>query len=220
VAIAIPPAIVAVCGALAEPPSRPDRGRIDARAWSADPERVRCAYDDLRIACTVLVPTPAQEALARFQQVVGVERATLATTAADGLLHKASAEEILELRGSVFRLACGVRPDAHPKVPIAGHHHRTLRCVACGAELRPDVVLPGERLRHLDVLEERVRSADRVLLIGLVDEAAAGVLDVAKRARVHTTAIGPSAGSVDERVAEPIDVAVPLLVSRWLGDPD
>src|SRR5688500_2367966 len=98
------PSLVAVCGRLCEPPPRPDRGPLPA--WSADPDLVRAVHDDLRYACAVTLPTAAHEALARIQHLLGPERCTLATTATDGLLHKASAEDILELRGSVFRLAC------------------------------------------------------------------------------------------------------------------
>lgn len=205
---ALPESVVIVVGTLADPPERPDRGRIDARAWSTDPERVRTAFDELRIACTVLAPTSAHDALARLQQVAGSERVLLATTAHDGLLHKASAEDIVELRGSVFRLACAADPHGHPKVPIAGLHHRTLRCVACGAELRPDVALSGEPPRHLEQVRERLRRADLLVLVDVPEDVSQGLVEAARAAGVRAVALPGEDG------------AVARVVSRWLGDPD
>jgi len=86
-------------------------------------------------------PNPAHETIARWQD--RFPRFTLATQNIDGLHAAAGSREVLELHGSAWRarcLKCGGREDLREKP--AGV--RPPVCVACGGQMRPDVVLFGE----------------------------------------------------------------------------
>jgi Sir2 family len=195
-----PQSIVVVCGALCELPA----------PATEDPA---ARFDAQRIACAVLLPTPTHEALARLQQVMGHGHCLLATTAVDGLLHKASAEDILEIGGSLFRLACVAHPD-HPRIPIAGRQQRAMRCVACGAPLATDV---GGGPLHLDSIEHQLRSADLLLLVSVEGPLAGRLTEAARALGVRTFGAGNVYAPVDRHVLGLPDDAIPGLVGEWLA---
>ncbi|HWS88570.1 MAG TPA: NAD-dependent deacylase [Pyrinomonadaceae bacterium] len=88
-------------------------------------------------------PNPAHETIARWQD--RFPRFTLATQNIDGLHAAAGSREVLELHGSAWRarcLKCGGREDLREKQAEV----RPPVCVACGGQMRPDVVLFGEML--------------------------------------------------------------------------
>lgn len=110
-------------------------------------------------------PNPAHEAIARWQE--RFPRLTLATQNVDGLHTAAGSREVLELHGNVWRalcVRCGGREDLREKrVGV-----RPPVCVACGGEMRPDVVLFGEVLPE-DVwvrAAERAASCDLCFVVG------------------------------------------------------
>src|SRR5687768_2400242 len=135
-----PNGVFVLCGGGVSKASEPGpQGVFDGitEAWASDPERVRCWFDEQRVALAQAMPNPAHEALARMQHRLGAARCVLATWTTDGLLHKASAEDVIELHGSIFRLRCAASVD-HPRVGAFGRQPRRARC-PCGAPLRPDV---------------------------------------------------------------------------------
>jgi NAD-dependent SIR2 family protein deacetylase len=207
--------VVVVCGAEHDPNGLVPT--VSAQTWATDPERVQVACDDLRVRAALALPSPVHEAVARLQQVLGPARCTVATTAVDGLLHKAGAEAILELRGSLFRSMCATGEQDHPRVPVAGMRRTVFRCTECGASLRPDVALPGERHRWWEVLIERVRAAERILWVE-IDDVVAQALARARPPGARTVAVGAGASLADQTLPETPEIAVPRLVAEWLGD--
>jgi len=110
-------------------------------------------------------PNPAHETLARWQE--RFPHFTLATQNIDGLHAAAGSREVLELHGSAWRalcLRCGGREDLREKP--AGV--RPPLCVACGGQMRPDVVLFGEMLpeRVWISAAERAAVCDLCFVVG------------------------------------------------------
>lgn len=190
---------------------------VGADTWARDPDAVQRACDELRVRAATEMPGARHEAIARLQQVLGAERCAVATTAVDGLLQKAGAEEVVELRGSLFRLVCAADPD-HPMVPVFGVRRGVERCEECGGPLRPDLALPGERHRAWEPLVRRIRAARRVLLVEL-DDVVAEALARAARQGTETRSVGIGSGSrhADVALGGPVDEAVPHLVEEWLS---
>lgn len=194
-------------------------GRIGtAGTWATDPELVRCWYDEQRMACATVLPNPAHEALARMQHALSARRCTLVTWTIDGLLQKASAEHVVELDGSLFRLRCGRDPD-HPRTSVYGPQPRRRKC-ACGGELRPDVVWPGEPALEGERVDAEVARADVFLAVGASGPRLHEWLDRARTTGAHAIEVNPepSGAAFDEVLAEPAEQAIPRLVGRWLGE--
>ena len=110
-------------------------------------------------------PNPAHDAIARWQD--RFPRFTLATQNIDGLHAAAGSREVLELHGSAWRarcLKCGGREDLREKPADV----RPPVCVACGGQMRPDVVLFGEMLpeRVWISAAERAAGCDLCLVVG------------------------------------------------------
>lgn len=209
------PAIVVVCGAS----HGPDGLHVGATAelWAADPGAVHRAVDELRVKAALAMFGPTHEALARLQQLLGPERCLVATTAVDGLLHKAGVEEITELRGSLFYLACAAHPDDHPRIQVSGLNRGATACEACGAPLRPDVSLPGERHRRWDVLVAAIRGAHELWMIDLDDVVAAALARAAALApAIRTVGVGAGASHAEIALEGPADAVVPQLVEERL----
>ncbi|HEX8147262.1 MAG TPA: NAD-dependent deacylase [Pyrinomonadaceae bacterium] len=110
-------------------------------------------------------PNPAHETIARWQE--RFERFTLATQNIDGLHAEAGSRQVLELHGNAWRarcLKCGGREDLREKRADV----RPPVCVACGGQMRPDVVLFGEMLPE-DVwvrAAERAAACDLCFVVG------------------------------------------------------
>lgn len=193
-------------------------------AWERDPALVRSFYDGRRIACAPVLPNDGHFALARLQHALGVKRCTLITQNIDGLLQKASAEHVIEMHGSLFRLRCSAQAE-HPRVGVFGAQNPDQCCRSCGAPMRPDVVWFGELPYQLEAIEEAVRSCDLFISVGTsgVVYPAAGLVALAKSCGAHTVEINPvrTGGPFDEEHQEPAEVALPRVVGGWLGeDPD
>ncbi|HEX8190131.1 MAG TPA: NAD-dependent protein deacylase, partial [Pyrinomonadaceae bacterium] len=100
-------------------------------------------FDHRRGLLSSCRPNPAHETIARWQD--RFEHFTLATQNIDGLHAVAGSREVLELHGNAWRarcLGCGGGEDLREK----RHAARPPACVACGGQMRPDVVLFGEVL--------------------------------------------------------------------------
>jgi NAD-dependent deacetylase len=189
--------------------------------WQADRELVRTFYDQRRIACAQVLPNPGHEALARLQHALGVKRCTLVTQNIDGLLQKASAADVIEMHGSLWRLRCE-REATHPLIGVYGAQSREARCSACDAMLRPDVVWFGELPSDMERIQEAVSTCDVFMSIGTsgVVYPAAGLVRIAKRAGARTIEVNPkpSGGVFDEVIEEFAEDALPRLIGRWLNE--
>lgn len=189
--------------------------------WERNPELVRRFYDERRMNALAVLPNPAHEALARFQQCLGPRRVTLVTQNVDGLLQKAGAVEVLEMHGSLWSLRCA-RDGRHPHIPLAGRQPEHARCSICGSPLRPDIVWFGEAPLELERITEAVLHADLFVAVGTsgVVYPAAGLVRVARQAGAYTVEVNPtpSGEPFSEVLAQPAEIAIPRLVAAWLGE--
>lgn len=121
---------------------------LSGPTFRATPQRTWRVLHDLLSQAWGARPNPGHRALVRIEAVV--DRFTLLTQNVDGLHVAAGSRNVIEIHGDVRRLrceACGVRrtvgsPDELATPPT---------CRACGAAVRPDVVLFGERLPEDEV---------------------------------------------------------------------
>jgi NAD-dependent deacetylase len=189
--------------------------------WHADRELVRTFYDQRRIACAQVLPNPGHEALARLQHALGVKRCTLVTQNIDGLLQKASAADVIEMHGSLWRLRCE-RDSQHPLIGVYGPQNRDARCSICEAMLRPDVVWFGELPSDMEGIHQAVATCDVFMSIGTsgVVYPAAGLVRIAKSGGARTIEVNPkpSGGLFDEVIEERAEEALPRLIGRWLNE--
>lgn len=110
-------------------------------------------------------PNPAHYALAGWEK--RFEEFTLVTQNVDGLHDRAGSENVIEVHGNINRsrcLGCGrrfrMKADEVPHTPE--------KCDACGADVRPDVVLFGEMLPEgaYQTAAERASGCDLFFVIG------------------------------------------------------
>lgn len=137
-------------------------------------------------------PNPAHETLAGWQ--TRFPSFTLATQNVDGLHAEAGSRGVLELHGNAWRarcLGCGGREDVREKP--AGV--RPPVCRACGALMRPDVVLFGEMLPEDVWVEAAVRAArcDVCFVVGTsaLVYPAAGLPVAAKESGAYLVEVNP-----------------------------
>lgn len=190
-------------------------------AWFSDREMVRNFYDERRVACASVLQNPGHSALSRLQHALGHKRVTLVTQNIDGLLQKASAVDVIEMHGSLWRLRC--ENDAtHPRVGVYGAQSRTAKCSICAGWMRPDVVWFGEVPEHMDRIGEAVSACTVFLSVGTSGTVypAAALVQVAKAhgARCIEVNPEPSGGAFDEVISETSEVALPRLIGRWLNE--
>jgi NAD-dependent deacetylase len=187
-------------------------------AWRRDPARVWDFYTLRFELLTTAAPNAAHRALAALQ-AAGLVRAVV-TQNIDTLHERAGSEDVVEVHGSIRSascLACGHRE------PLA----RVLEllplptCAACGAPLKPDVVMFGELLPEaaIDRATRLARDAALLLVVGSSLEvwpvaglpaetlAAGGKLAIVNRGRTDydaraAVAIDDGAGAVLSAVIE------------------
>ena len=100
-------------------------------------------FDHRRGVLQALQPNPAHRVLARWQEMF--ESFTLATQNIDDLHTRAGSRTVLELHGNIWRARCATC-DARRDLRAEDDGTRPPACRACGAPMRPDVVLFGELL--------------------------------------------------------------------------
>ena len=144
-------------------------------------------------------PNPAHETLARWQ--TRFQSFTLATQNVDGLHAEAGSRGVLELHGNAWRarcLGCGGREDVREMPSDV----RPPVCRACGAMMRPDVVLFGEMLPEDVWVEaaERAASSDVCFVVGTsaIVYPAAGLPVAAKRAGAFLVEVNPEETPLSE----------------------
>lgn len=190
-------------------------------AWFADRANVRRFYDMRRVACASVLPNPGHEALARLQHALGPKRITLITQNVDGLLQKASAPDVIEMHGSLWRLRCEA-DDSHPRVGVFGEQNPTHTCGICGALLRPDIVWFGEVPTGLERIEQALLGCDLFVSVGTSGSVypAAGFVGVARAHGARCIEINPTPSGqlFDEVFATGSETALPKIIGRWLDE--
>jgi NAD-dependent deacetylase len=122
-------------------------------------------YSERRRVALSVGPNPAHSAIAALQRRLP-HAVTLLTQNVDNLHQRAGSTDVLELHGSGFRTRC----SQCPLTPFADEtvYTETPRCPACGAFLRPDVVLFGEALDSQVVTQagRAIQHCDLFLVVG------------------------------------------------------
>lgn len=117
-------------------------------------------------ACRGASPNRGHEIIAEFES--RFKRVWVLTQNVDGFHRRAGSRNVIDIHGDLHRVHC-TRCAYRQEVRDYSGFDVLPRCPECGAVLRPDVVLFGERLpeRQLAVYqEETARGFDLVLSIG------------------------------------------------------
>ncbi len=190
-----------------------------AEAFRRDPERVWELFGALEQELRRARPNPAHEALARLEALGRL--AAVITQNIDGLHQRAGSRRVVEYHGTMASAHCpscalAVRADEVPPWPPAP------RCSACGAVLKPDVILFGDPIpfRALEESRELMAAADAVLAVGTTLEVAPAswlVLDASDRG-VPVVVVDPRPSAVARGAATvllegPAEEALPALAT-------
>ena len=166
-------------------------------------------------------PNAAHVVLARWSSRPGV---TLITQNVDDLHHRAGAERVIRLHGSIWELSCfdrcpaGATPWRDERVPLPA---LPPPCPHCGGHARPGVVWFGEFLDPAVVAAATAATAcDVFLTIGTssVVYPAAGLVQSARARGAFTAEINlevtPASTVVDVSIPGAAEVVLPLLDAR------
>ncbi|MBS0296479.1 MAG: NAD-dependent deacylase [Proteobacteria bacterium] len=192
--------------------------------FARDPERVHAFYNARRANLAKVEPNAAHRALGALQQELGVRggRLYLCTQNVDELHERGGAAEVVHMHGELRRVRCQACGWADL---WSGDLSTAITCPRCGRAggLRPDVVWFGETPLFMEEIWEAVAGSDLFVAIGTSGAVypAAGLVEVARRARVRTCEINlqPSdnAERFDERLYGPATEVVPAWVARLLA---
>ena len=137
-------------------------------AFVRDPERVWDFYALRFETLLAAEPNAAHLALAELERR-GHVRAVV-TQNIDTLHERAGSREVVEVHGSIRRAVCLRCPGSEPLTGVLAQlrERRAPLCPACGAVLKPDVVLFGELLpaAAIDRATALAREAGLVLVVG------------------------------------------------------
>ncbi|MGE5250735.1 MAG: SIR2 family NAD-dependent protein deacylase [Bacteroidota bacterium] len=114
-------------------------------------------------------PNPAHDALARLEQA-GLVRAII-TQNIDLLHQKAGSKRVIEMHGSMRTLTCTrcfQQVESAPFLPAFAASGAMPCCPACGAVLKPDLILFGEQLPYKawQEAQREARHCDLMLVAG------------------------------------------------------
>lgn len=137
---------------------------------TADLEAAWAYWGPLHHLCAAALPNPAHLALVRWESWLAAQggRLTILTQNVDELHQRAGSQGIFPVHGSLAYsrcLSCGDTAvlrrhqfDYQGAVPY---------CRVCEIKsLRPDIVLFGEDLHHLDTVNTRLATADLLVVVG------------------------------------------------------
>jgi len=151
-------------------------------AFRRDPAKVWHMWRELGLGLRTANPNPGHLALANMEEL-GALRAVV-TQNIDNLHQRAGSKKVIDYHGNAVRLHC---LDCHRRRPLDTtelSNEEPPRC-ACGAILKPDVVLFGEMIPTYALYEAEAlaQNADVVLIAGTSAQVypAAGLPHTAKR---------------------------------------
>lgn len=130
---------------------------VTAADQQADPAAFTGFWQERAREVEGAMPNAAHAALARLEHALP-GRLTLITQNIDALHEAAGSKKVLHLHGRIDRFLCASCSRRCAAVSA---------CPACGSDMvRPDVVLFGERPRHLDAAFAAVDDADIFVAVG------------------------------------------------------
>ncbi len=201
-----------------------DTARVSDRAtFDEDPLAVWQFFGALRTTLKTAQPNAAHVALAQLQKSLGAEQTfTLITQNIDGLHQRAGNTDVIELHGSIASTRCSNDGcDLPPFADDDPHGESVPLCPACGAPLRPDIVLFGEIIpAKADWLTRRaLRACDLFLAIGtsgLVSPASQFVRSAkymgATTVLINLEPMSPRNEAFDDEMVGPAEVILPRLM--------
>jgi NAD-dependent deacetylase len=176
-------AIILTGAGLSTPSGIPDFRSEGTGLWSRDeplevaslqtfrtrPEEFYAWFRPLAARIFNAQPNAAHQALSGLERAGRVQ--ALITQNIDRLHQKAGSQGVIELHGSVGTLSCTACFRKFPSQPYLQpfiEQGRMPRCPACGAVLKPDVILFGEELPQQAWFEARraSRNCDLMLVAG------------------------------------------------------
>jgi NAD-dependent deacetylase len=186
--------------------------------FHADPELVINWYNDRRRGVVRVEPNPAHRALAARPDIVNV------TQNIDDLLHRAGAEDVVQLHGTLAADRCDARCGYTETIDL--REPEPLRhCPMCGAYMRPDVVWFGEMLpaAEWERAERACLTCDLMLVVGTAAEVypATGLIGLARSggAKIIVINTNPSGASAvaDIELIGPAGQLLPPLLADTPG---
>ena len=119
-------------------------------AFRADPRKVWKLFAEMSDTLTEARPNPGHDALARLESA-GLVSGVI-TQNIDGLHQAAGSKNVVEYHGSVAQLTCLTCSNKYPNAAPASFEQvpdgpRVPLC-ACGAVLKPDIILFGEMIPY------------------------------------------------------------------------
>jgi NAD-dependent deacetylase len=194
-------------------------------AFAQDPRTVWEWYDWRRQLIARCVPNRAHEVLASWSR--RFPGFTLITQNVDGLHERAGTDRVLRMHGSIWDVSCWNGCAAAPPRWRDGTVPFPVlppTCAHCGGPLRPGVVWFGEPL-DADVVDACLDATrcDVFFTIGTsaLVYPAAGLLDHARRHGAVTVEVNPestpASTDVDIAIAQPAELALPLIAERVMG---
>jgi len=173
-------------------------------------------YYKSSLLVTDVEPNPAHYALAKLE--AEGKLTAVVTQNIDGLHQKAGSRNVYELHGSIYRNSC-MGCAKHFSADYVAKCEGAPRCDACGAIVKPDVVLYGEGLEQ-DVLAGAVSHISRadMLIVGgtsLSVYPAAGLIEYYGGSRL--VLINKSETPYDSRASLVIHEAIGKVLAEAVG---
>lgn len=141
---------------------------LSGEMMRARPELVWKYIREVERACAGATFNRAHEVIAALD-VPGEREVCVLTQNVDGFHSKAGSRHVIEIHGNVHRLRCTACDHRRTVTSYEALDRIPPSCPDCGAVIRPDVVLFGERLPDaaLDALERELRLGfDAVFAVG------------------------------------------------------
>jgi NAD-dependent deacetylase len=162
-------------------------------AWKRNPGLVWEFYSQRRSQGAKAEPNPAHFALADLERRLG-KRFFLCTQNVDDLHERAGSARLVHMHGELARSRC---EDECGRAPVEDRTiYRSLdevsRCI-CGGRLRPHIVFFGEIPLEMERIEEEIRKATLMVVVGTSGSVypAASFVHWARQAGARTVYVGP-----------------------------
>ncbi len=188
-------------------------------AFARDPQRVHRFYNERRAGVFRAKPNAAHFALAELEQ--HCPSCTLITQNVDDLHERAGSKMVLHMHGSILDAFCIF---CNARTPVAEDIHIDTPCPQCmrSSSMRPDIVWFGEMPKYMDIIGEKLASADIFLTIGSSGTVypAAGFAQQAALAGAHTVILNKEAigmTSFDSEEYGNASEIVPAWVEKYIG---
>ena len=181
--------------------ARFDPQRLASQAGFADdPGLVWRWYSERLRMVEAAMPNPGHRALARLQELTPAF--TLVTQNVDDLHERAGSQQVQHIHGRIHIFRCNYCRAEHTLQPSERTQALPPRCLACGDQVRPDVVWFGEALPEqvVEIAWRAAEACDVMLVVGTsgVVYPVAELPLLAKRAGAVVIDVNPQCNPISE----------------------